>query len=1740
MSKVLRVVAVVASLAATVGSLGAFGGIALAIVGAVATVAAIGAQLLQKRPERAERQAQEISLSLGEQPRTVLFGDAVTGGGLLDAFNYGGKYGTDWEMLVLALADHECAELTGIYVNNDFVAFGGDGDVAGYNGKLKLWWRPGTENQDLPSVVSLNGPGWTANDNLAGVCFAVVAYKSDQPEEENPTWPGGRPSFRFRLKGKKLYDPRKDSTVTGGSGLHRWDDPATREWSDNAALCRYNYQRGIFALEKVAKPDQLLLGRGLSAIEAPPERAMVWANLCDEDVPLKAGGTEKRYRINGVISTDENFLDAEQKFAAAMAGIIMQPEGSIEVEPGHAKSVIAEFTDADILNLESVVVEKFRSEADSEWYNMVVPRYVEPSQNWKMHGGPIRRVYADVIEDGGVREAPLSHELVTSATQSQRCAEIVRRMGRLTKTGQVSLPPRFIHVEEGDWIGWTSDRHFEGSRVVFRVEKFNRSEKWHMSLVLREIGATVFGWDPNVDELTGGAEATNQTEPPAVGQPGTDAWTLTAGSVASPNGTQPALEISGAVDDDYASAVRFEYKKVADADWSDAGSSARTTTRKVIAPVSPNTQYIIGVTYTVDGEASERRTYGPVTTGNLTIDFANVGDIPGELTDGRIPSGLDANGNLISGINTGGPLEVTVEELAGNQSGNELAKDPDFARGLATSVYNTSGGSAIVHAIVADTSAPNASKKKLVISYDGVGPTNPGFGGFTLLLANGAQAKPGYYVEGAVIQYYIIAKIPVGRSLTWASNAYGTGGTFSWLTSVSGAGAWKTYMAKQVIGYGGTLSTTGFFYVSGGTDTAFDWEIARCSAIHQGVAPRAAIGNALIDDAGDPVTEAGVITSQGNSLGFIGEGVLARENAIDAGGAYFIGEVPVGKANVGLRNTNVTIGSNGLLTGAGGGQVTYSGVGGKALGLKDILTFGDAEFREAGATVATTANFKTALGNSAGFIGEGALARENSIDIGGAYAIGELPVSKANVGLRNTNVTIGANGLLTGAGGGQVTYSGVGGKALGLKDILTFGDAEFREAGTTVATTANFKTALGNSMGFIGEGALARKNAVDLTSAEVTNKSLANLDAAAAAKLADARSALAGALPAQFNAADYWNSIGGGSLPVQNLKDNPQGGYVVDSTGRSVTIGPVQYAICLIADLPISDGMIYEFSFDVEVVDDGGGTSVWGFIRELGEDLSLITSATVGSSTNLTTGQRRMVRFRIGKNTPGLVNLNITDPLVRFIRVLPLVNRAATNTGTNALAITKFFGITGSVDFATNMPITRLTEDGTAGVTLSNFKTALGNAIGFIGEGALARLNSADWASQISGTGKPSDGATRNQEVNNLIDNAVDFAGYLTTNATYAYLQTLTPSGPVRNWKRFRFDAGGGSVSIYPKTQVNIPVRPGEILFCEADFYRSAATGGDFNFLLDFYDSVGTFVATVFAIALTPAFTNGVWTTFKGSGIVPVGAAFVRTRFNSQHTSGTWYIATPYVGRTDLGADVTKSKQITFEPVANYNIQADSNGQTTTSLPEARTVKILQGGVLLSSGVVFSMHSVPSGLAASIGSSTGIVSLSTADAAGTLIAKAVYDGVDYFVPITVNRTVAAPISGGGSGSSSFIDQTWNNISTTSDVQVTDVGAKVQSDASGQIRYSASGSYSGSGGATLTLQYSLDGSAWTNFAAAVTGSTAFPGEPGYVSIAATTKTGLTASTDYFVRAVAKRSGGSGTLSWTSPIASFYQP
>jgi hypothetical protein len=357
------------------------GNIALIVSGAAMIVSqAIVDLTMPKGPK--SRNALETELQLGETARRAIFGKTATAGSLVDAFNYGGKYGTDHEVVIFALADHKVDSLVEFYVNDLLLTYVGDGayteiDPTADTPHLWVYFRDGSELQTLPSVVTTYGPGWTSDDYGAGICYAVVDYRADKPDNKNLAWPGGRPSFLWVVKGKKCYDPRLDSTVSGGSGSHRWADPSTWEWSENPIVCAYNWRRGIFACDRVDQPAMLLVGRGLTETEAPPAYIAADANLCDEVMD----DSLPRYTIGGTIAADEKYLDVEEKFAAACGGIIIQPEGTVQIEPAQARTPSFTFTDDDILVGSTVEYNQgVLSQADTAWTNTVIPQFVSPAQ----------------------------------------------------------------------------------------------------------------------------------------------------------------------------------------------------------------------------------------------------------------------------------------------------------------------------------------------------------------------------------------------------------------------------------------------------------------------------------------------------------------------------------------------------------------------------------------------------------------------------------------------------------------------------------------------------------------------------------------------------------------------------------------------------------------------------------------------------------------------------------------------------------------------------------------------------------------------------------------------------------------------------------------------------------------------------------------------------------------------------------------------------------------------------------------------------------------------------------------------------------------------------------------------------------------------------------------------------------------------------------------------------------------
>ena len=128
----------------------------------------------QKGQGAPERIASQLNLSLGEQPRELVFGRTAIGGSLMSAGNWGGEHGTDWECLVICLADHPLDALEGFWVWDQYYSFSGNGAQTAFGGGLTVHLQNATPTGAAPPEGYL-GHGLVAADVAAGVTRLFVA-----------------------------------------------------------------------------------------------------------------------------------------------------------------------------------------------------------------------------------------------------------------------------------------------------------------------------------------------------------------------------------------------------------------------------------------------------------------------------------------------------------------------------------------------------------------------------------------------------------------------------------------------------------------------------------------------------------------------------------------------------------------------------------------------------------------------------------------------------------------------------------------------------------------------------------------------------------------------------------------------------------------------------------------------------------------------------------------------------------------------------------------------------------------------------------------------------------------------------------------------------------------------------------------------------------------------------------------------------------------------------------------------------------------------------------------------------------------------------------------------------------------------------------------------------------------------------------------------------------------------------
>ncbi len=504
MGKTLRTVVIIAAAVATIvyapqlaplflGSTAT----AAATAATVATITAIGASIALSTasmalfgPKVPKTQMSRLNVSLDPStPRKAVFGTTAMP---LD-LRYHESSGTDQEYVdyIIAVAAHKVASITEIWFEEKQAWTLAGGVTGTYSGYLTVAFR--TEGT-AGNYISINGGSkWGSTRRLTGCAYLHLRIKrtGNTKKAESPLVSGLPSRVTVIGDGALLYDPRKDSTVPGGSGSHRATDQSTwgaytnADDTDNPAL------QLLWWLLGWEINNKLSVGCGVPYTRIDMESFITAANTCDENVTLAIGGTQKRYRTSGTASDADDRMEIINNLLASMNGTLRDNGGKLTVTAmkNDLADYVLTFNEGDMLG----EFDWQQTRGLTENYNIARGRYVDPSANslYQMVDYP---EVGFAAPDGIERVMSLDLPYVEDGRRAQRIAKQVLQRNQYRGMFSTTFNAKALGCQVGDVVrvslealGW--------SNKLFRVVSQEIRFDGQVPMALVEENAAIYAWD---------------------------------------------------------------------------------------------------------------------------------------------------------------------------------------------------------------------------------------------------------------------------------------------------------------------------------------------------------------------------------------------------------------------------------------------------------------------------------------------------------------------------------------------------------------------------------------------------------------------------------------------------------------------------------------------------------------------------------------------------------------------------------------------------------------------------------------------------------------------------------------------------------------------------------------------------------------------------------------------------------------------------------------------------------------------------------------------------------------------------------------------------------------------------------------------------------------------------------------------------------------------------------------------
>lgn len=497
MGKVVRAIAAVGLIGLGVLT----GGIAfvgpLAFLGSVsagallATGLALASTSLMPTPKFPRSQLSRLNVSLDPNaPRKGVLGTTAFP---LD-LRYHEASGSDQAFIdyIIAVAAHKVASIDQIWFEEKLAWSAATGVTSTYSGYLTVTTR--TEGTAGNAITVNSGAVWDSSCRLTGCAYVRLRIRRTglTKKTESPLVQGLPSRITIIGEGGLLYDPRLDSTVPGGSGSHRADDQAT--WGSYAGADDYENPalQLLWFLLGWKINGKLSVGAGVPPARIDLESFITAANICDEDITLATGGTQKRYRTSGTFSDADDRMEAINTYLGCMNGTLRDNGGRLTLAllKNDLADPVLEFTDGDFLG-------EFAWDQTggglSQGHNVIRGRYVDPSTNSLYQLAEYPEVSLP-SPDGIERVMTFDLPFVEDGRRAQRLAKQVLQRHQFRGQLSAEFSAKALGCDVGDIVQVSLDA-LGFNNKPFRVISKEITPTGRVPLSLLEEDQLIYQWD---------------------------------------------------------------------------------------------------------------------------------------------------------------------------------------------------------------------------------------------------------------------------------------------------------------------------------------------------------------------------------------------------------------------------------------------------------------------------------------------------------------------------------------------------------------------------------------------------------------------------------------------------------------------------------------------------------------------------------------------------------------------------------------------------------------------------------------------------------------------------------------------------------------------------------------------------------------------------------------------------------------------------------------------------------------------------------------------------------------------------------------------------------------------------------------------------------------------------------------------------------------------------------------------